>query len=79
MTLKEQKKKMNSEQLTNWNILEQAQYKDVCMLRLNVYFASLQADKLKRPCMHFPTSSNYAHLSLKHSHFSVLKVWVCTL
>ena len=29
MTLKEQKKKMNWEQLTNWNILEQAQYKDV--------------------------------------------------
>ena len=46
MTLKEQKKKMNWEQLTNWNILEQAQYKDVSMLRLNVYFASLQAEKL---------------------------------
>lgn len=31
MTLKEQKKKkkMNWEQLTNWNISEQAQYKDV--------------------------------------------------
>ena len=77
MTLKEQKKKKN--ELRTTDKLKHIRTGSItrmslAMLRLNVYFASLQAEKLKRPCMHFPTSSNYAHWSLKHSRFSVLKI-----
>ena len=73
---------MNWEQLTNWNILEQAQYKDVSMLRLNVYFASLQAEKLiyhaqnRNHFSSFLLSTDEIKEDLIFLHPPIMHIWV---